>query len=90
MNLPDFINGVFEAGIGCLSWLNVRALARDKVLKGVHWGITAWAGVWGLYNLYYYPHLHQWWSFTGGLVIVAGNLTWLSMVCYYATKGKFK
>lgn len=77
LNIPDIINGCFEAGIGLLAWLNVKAIRRDKSIKGVHWGITAWASTWGLYNLYFYPHLHQWFSFAGGCVIFAANTTWL-------------
>jgi len=60
-----------------------RVLYRDKQVKGVSVLATSVFFSWGLWNLYYYPHLDQWLSFLGGLVIVAGNLLWLSMMFYY-------
>jgi hypothetical protein len=36
-----------------------------------------------VWNLYYYPHLDQWWSFAGGLVIVAANVLWIGLMVYY-------
>lgn len=88
MQWPDAVNGTFEFGIGVLALKNVQALARDQVVKGVHWGVTAWAGLWGIWNLYYYPHLGQWLSFAGGLTIVSINLLWLAMVFYYWRKAR--
>lgn len=80
MTLPDLINGLFEGFGGYLVYQNVRAIHRDKQVRGVNsyatWVFTAW----GLWNLFYYPHLGQWLSFAGGLVIVSGNLLW----CIYA------
>lgn len=82
----DLVNGIFEFGIGCWAVLNVKAILRDKKLLGVHWGVTGWATAWGLYNLYYYPHLGQWLSFSGGCWIVTVNSTWLALVAYYKAK----
>jgi hypothetical protein len=86
VNYPDLVNGIFEFGIGLLALGSVRAIVRDKCVKGVYWPVTAWATAWGAFNLYYYPHLSQWFSFTGGLVIFATNTTWLALVAYYTRK----
>jgi hypothetical protein len=84
MMLPDLINSAFEA-IGGLFILNhCRVLYRDKQVKGVSKLSTAVFFVWGIWNLFYYPHLDQWASFAGGLVIVSGNCLWLGMMLHYA------
>lgn len=83
MDYPDLTNGLFEV-LGALAILGhiVRVL-NDKSVAGV----SIWAGVffsmWGVWNLWYYPHLDQWWSFYGTLAIVTGNLTWISLLVYY-------
>lgn len=84
--IPDFVNGAFEM-IGGLFVLNhCRVLYRDKSVAGVSRLSTGVFFAWGLWNLFYYPHLDQWWSFAGGLVIVAGNCLWLCMMLYYGRR----
>ncbi len=83
INTPDLINGAFEFFGGALNWLNVRQLAKDKQIKGVSLVPTAVFTLWGLWNLYYYPHLSQWMSFAGGLIIVAANAVWVSLAWKY-------
>ncbi len=83
MTLPDVVNGVFEFGISYPLYKGVMMLRKDRVVKGFYWPTIAWTTAWGLWNLYYYPHLGQWASFTGGLVVVSVNLTWLGHVFYY-------
>ncbi len=80
MNLPDLINGLFELSAGAFQWLNVRQLLRDKKLMGVHPLPTFFFTSWGVWNLFYYPNLHQWLSFTGGLIIVSINALWLGLL----------
>ena len=80
---PDLINGTFEFAGAAVLWLNVIALARDGSLKGVHWAPTVFFTTWGLWNLFYYPHLEQWFSFGGGLAIVFVNIVWLCMLGYF-------
>jgi hypothetical protein len=75
--IPDLINGAFELSGAAMLWLNVRQLWRDRRIAGVHWGPTLFFAAWGLWNLFYYPSLHQWASFTGGLAIVSMNTAWL-------------
>jgi hypothetical protein len=77
VSVPDLINGAFELGGATVLWLNVRQLWRDRCIAGVHWGPTVFFTLWGLWNLFYYPSLQQWMSFTGGLAIVVVNATWL-------------
>lgn len=86
MQLPDLINAVFEFGIGLLAVGNIKAILRDKVVKGVFWPVQLWAMAWGYYNCYYYPHLDQWLSFTAGLTITATNTIWMVLCLYYMKK----
>jgi len=74
---PDLANGAFELLGGLLLWANVARLRRDRMVRGVDWRVTAFFMAWGLWNLFYYPSLAQWASFTGGLFICSANVVWL-------------
>ena len=84
--MPDLINGGLETFGGLCVFNHARVLYKDKLVAGVSKFSTAVFFFWGLWNLFYYPNLDQWASFLGGLVIVAGNCTWLAMMLYYARR----
>jgi hypothetical protein len=88
VNGPDLINGIFEAGLAVFLWKGVLVLRTDKKVKGFYWPTVAWTTAWGLYNLYFYPHLDQWFSFTGGVAVVLVNITWLAHVGLYALEAR--
>ncbi len=88
MTTPDLVNGLFESIGGLMVWLNVKQIVKDKAVKGVHWLPTMFFTSWGYWNLYYYPHLNQWLSFLGGLVIVSGNTAWVAMMVKYWNSNK--
>lgn len=79
----DTVNGLYEAIGGVMLWMNVRRLHRDKQVKGVSILPTAFFSSWGLWNLYFYPHLGQWLSFAGGAFLVVANVTWCGQMIYY-------
>jgi uncharacterized membrane protein YfcA len=83
MQWPDLVNGLFEAAGGFMVFMNCWRLHQDKVVKGVSVLATVVFTAWGFWNLWYYPHLQQWLSFVGGLLIVAGNVVWIAMVAHY-------
>jgi len=87
VTISDTVNGGFEAIGGICIWLNVKRLMRDKSVRGVDWRVTAFFWAWGIWNLFFYPSLNQWASFTGGLVIVAGNFAWLWLAIKYRERG---
>lgn len=74
--MNDIGNALFEFLGGVLLWLSVRRLWRDGEVKGVYWPAWFFYTGWGLWNLYYYPSLAQWYSLVGGIVVVTANLTW--------------
>lgn len=77
---PDIINALFEAAASIFVWFNVMALRRDRVVKGVHWTPIAVFAVWGYWNMYYYPHLDQWWSFFAGIGVAVANTVWILLL----------
>lgn len=87
MSPADAINGAFEAGGAVAQCFNVRALLRSRHVSGVSWPATGFFTAWGLWNLFYYPHLGQLLSFIGGVALVCVNLTWLVLAAYYGRRG---
>lgn len=81
---PDAVNGLFELVGAVFILLNIARLRKDRRLNGVHWLSTTYFTSWGLWNLFYYPHLGQWYSFLGGCVLVATNTAWLIMLAWYS------
>lgn len=83
MSVPDLINGSYES-LGVLFILiNIRAIRRDKSVRGFSLVPLAFWTSWGAWNLYYYPHLHQVASFIGAGLTFAGNAVYLSYCFKY-------
>jgi hypothetical protein len=83
MQIPDIINGTFEMCGGLFILNHCLALYKDKMVKGVSIISTIFFMSWGIWNLYFYPHLEQMWSFYGGLIIMTTNFIWICMMIYY-------
>jgi hypothetical protein len=64
---PDVLNGIFELVGSLFILLNVKRVLRDKRVLGFDWRVMLFFTSWGFWNLYYYPHLDQWFSFVGGV-----------------------
>lgn len=75
----DAINGFFEVLGAIATWRNFFRLRHDRAIAGVNWTSMAFFAAWGVWNLVYYPSLHQWFSFIGGAFLVAGNLAWVGL-----------
>ena len=86
MAWPDIVNGMFEMSGALFIAINVRQLHKDKQVRGVHWLPTLFFASWGWWNLFYYPHLGQWWSFAGGMAIAIVNAIWLGQMIHYLRK----
>jgi membrane protein YdbS with pleckstrin-like domain len=81
--MPDIINGLFEVLGGYFIFLHIKTLYEDKEVKGVSWAAVLFFVTWGYWNLYYYPHLGQFISLVGGVVLAVANTIWLIMIIYY-------
>ncbi len=82
----DLVNGLYEGCGGFIILLSIIKLHKDKMVRGVHILTTAFFMSWGWWNLYYYPHLGQWVSWVGGLLIVTANSFWVGQMIYYTRK----
>lgn len=90
MTTPDVINGCFEGVGSILIWLNVFRLAQDKTVKGSNWWVMIFFASWAVFNLYFYPHLGQEWSFLGGLSMFVAEFVWVVMAYYYCNRSKIQ
>lgn len=82
--VADVTNGLFELlGAGFIV-LSIMRVLRDEKVRGVNWLHVGFFSLWGLWNLYYYPSLDQWWSLTGGVFIFLANTVWLTLLVYYS------
>lgn len=80
---PDVVNGTFELGGGFMLLKNIIRLRKDRMVRGVDWKVQMWFLGYGLWNMFYYPHLGQWCSFAGGVLVVVMNGIWLLYARYY-------
>jgi hypothetical protein len=84
MMWPDLANGLLEFSGGMFLWRNVIVIMRQKSVRGVSVMTTAFFAAWGFWNLFYYPHLNQWFSFIGGCNIVIPNTLWVILAIKYS------
>lgn len=83
---PDLINGLIEFVGSYFTWVNVYRVHQDRGYAGIYLPAILFFWSWGLWNLYYYPSLGQWWSFWGGVSLNLANLCWLGAMVYYGRK----
>lgn len=81
---PDLFNGVLQLGGACFVLVSIVKLSRDRLVRGISWLHATYFTLWGFWNLYYYPHLGQWFSLAGGAVLVATNTVWLIQLLYWS------
>jgi len=87
MNIPDLINGSFEAFGVVASLLNIIKLLEHKDVKGTFWPASFFWSAWGYWNIYYYWHLAQWFSLFAGATLAIMTSVWLIMAIYYTGRG---
>ena len=85
---PDVINGMFQLIGAGFTWANAWHLYQAKQIKGVYWPTLLFFTAFGLWNLFYYPMLGQWFSFVAGVFLVAGNAAWVILAVYYTRNTK--
>jgi hypothetical protein len=83
---PDTINALFETSGALMTWANVYRVWKDRGYAGVYLPAIVVFGSWGFWNLYYYPHLQQPWSFVATLVMVSANCAWIALMLYFGRK----
>lgn len=89
MNTFDLINGGFEAVAALFTLNHCRVLLRDRAVAGVSIASMAFFTLWGVWNLWFYPHLGQAWSFAGGVLLVAANALYVALLCRFSGVGRW-
>ena len=83
---PDMINGSFEF-VGGLSIFNhCRVVLEHKEVKGVSVLSTIFFLSWSVWNVFFFPHMELWFSFYGGLFMLAANVLWVGLLIKYYRK----
>ena len=86
----DKINAALELCGAFVIFLNIRKTYHDKSIRGIDWRYLAFYIGWGVWNMFYYPSLGQWWSFYAGLMIIWLDCVWLAQMWYYGGLEKNK
>ncbi len=81
---PDVVNAFFELAGAFFICLSIKALWRDKEIKGVHWLPTVYFTTWSLWNIFWYNSLDKPWSLIGAYLMVVANMTWLISLGYFS------
>lgn len=75
----DQINALFELGGFFAVLPSIAAIWRDKAVRGASvWTPLFFTG-WGAWNLVYYPHLGQSWSFAAAALLTTANAVYLGL-----------
>lgn len=83
----DYGNAFFELVGAVFQVRNTIQIVRDRQVRGVYWPAWLFFTAWSFWNLYYYPSLSQWWSFTAGVVMAAANAVWVYLAWRYSKNG---
>jgi hypothetical protein len=86
LQLPDFLNGSLELVCAGMLYLDVRTLLKHKTVQGISIIARTFFWGWSIWNLWWYPHLHQTFSFVGALAVMLPQTFWLGMLIRYKTK----
>lgn len=82
----DMANAFFE-GAGSIFVLNhARVLSQHKLVRGVSLLSVAFFSLWGVFNMFYYSHLGQNFSWYAGICVLIANTFYLSLIIHYRRK----
>lgn len=84
MSWPDMVNASFEAGAGLAVLAHCAQLYQDKEARGLSIPAVLFFAGWGIWNMYYYPHLGQFWSLAGGIFVTLANAIYLTLLVAYS------
>lgn len=86
----DLLNSLFECSGSLFVLSHIRVVLKDKCVSGVSIPAVAYFLAWGIWNLFYYPHLGQSLSFYGALLLVIANTVYMSLLIYYRHIGNIR
>lgn len=82
---PDLVNALFNLGGALSISISIWDVYVDKAVSGVHWTTFIFFIIWSMWNLFFYSHLRQWYSVAAGILMVAAEVGYMTMLIYYAT-----
>ncbi len=86
IDFMDLANAGFE-GFGSIFALNhARVLYNQKIVRGVSAVSALFFFCWGIFNIFYYHHLDQFFSWAAGICMTAANAIYVGMILYYKHK----
>lgn len=85
---PDQVNGAFEALASVMILNHTRALWKSRQAHGVSFLSSLFFTSWGFWNIWYYPHLEQLFSFYAGIAVVSANVFWNYSIWRIRQQGK--
>jgi len=80
----DAMNAGFEFGAGLAVLHHCWRLHQDKEVRGLSIPAVVFFTLWGGWNIYYYPHLDQTYSFAGGIFVTLANVAYVVMLITYS------
>lgn len=83
---PDMINASFEVTASAAVLNHCRVLLHDRQVSGVSTTSTGFFFAWGLWNLFYYPHIGQPLSFAAGIAVTVANCLWLVLLIAFSRR----
>lgn len=88
MRAPDLINGLFEFAGALAGFWNVAVILRQRQVKGFAPLAYIYFTAWGVWNIYYYPVLGQWFSLAGTIAITISNGLFAGLAIYFSRRNK--
>ena len=82
----DLVNALFEIIGAGLTWANVYSVWKDKGYAGIYLPTVVLSLGGGVWSLFYYPSLNQWWSFAASIGLVIALLAWIVLMLWYGRK----
>lgn len=69
----DLINALFEMGGATAVGFSVLRALKEREIVGVSGAHVMFFMMWGMWNLFYYPNLDQYLSFSAGVLLTIVN-----------------
>lgn len=86
VSLMDLANACFEGGGSIFVLNHARILLKDKMARGVSLLSVAFFSLWGVFNIFYYQHLEQKFSWYAGIAVLIANTFYMLLIAHYRRK----
>lgn len=83
---PDVINGLFLFVGALVICLSIKKLYIQGQVRGIDWRHPAFFNFWGIYQLFFYENLEQWFSLGAAITTVLAGSVYLCMILYWTYK----